>query len=77
MPPVQQNCREALSGVRRKQFELAMKGNTGMLVWLGKQWLGQSEKHEVRGPDQGAIQHEVKVMDLSKLQVRRNGAMPR
>ena len=44
-----------------------MKGNTGMLVLLGKQWLGQSEKHEVSGPDQGAIQHKAKVIDLSEL----------
>jgi len=44
-----------------------MKGHTGMRVWLGKQWLGQSDRHEVSGPDQGLIEHEVRVMDLSKL----------
>jgi hypothetical protein len=27
-----------------KQYELAMKGNPSMLIWLGKQWLGQTEK---------------------------------
>ena len=27
-----------------KQYELAMKGNPSMLIWLGKQWLGQSDK---------------------------------
>jgi hypothetical protein len=58
---------KAYMSLRRKQFEMAMKGNTGMLVWLGKQWLGQSEKREVRGPDQGPIQQEVRGMDLSKL----------
>lgn len=30
----------------KKQTELALSGNTRMLVWLGKQELGQSEKEE-------------------------------
>lgn len=29
-------------GLRCAQFELAMKGNSRMLIWLGKQYLGQS-----------------------------------
>lgn len=32
------------ASLRRKQYELAMKGNCSMLIWLGKQYLGQSEK---------------------------------
>lgn len=32
------------TSLRGKQFELAMKGNVPMLIWLGKQLLGQSEK---------------------------------
>ncbi len=31
-----------------KQFESAMKGNTTMMVWLGKQWLGQTDKQETK-----------------------------
>ena len=27
--------------IRRAQFELAMRGNTAMLIWLGKNLLGQ------------------------------------
>ena len=30
-------------GLRRRQFEVAMKGNVTMLIWLGKQYLGQAE----------------------------------
>ena len=30
--------------LRRKQFETAMTGNPTMLVWLGKDWLDQSDK---------------------------------
>lgn len=33
--------------LRRKQHEVAMKGNTTMLVWLGKQYLGQTDKQIV------------------------------
>lgn len=33
--------------LRRKQYESAMKGNTTMLIWLGKQYLGQTEKQVV------------------------------
>ena len=32
--------------LRRKQFDQAMSGNSTMLIWLGKQWLGQADKTE-------------------------------
>ncbi len=32
--------------LRRKQYEIAMTGNVTMLIWLGKQYLGQSDKME-------------------------------
>jgi len=32
--------------LRRKQIEVALEGNTTMLVWMGKQHLGQSDKVE-------------------------------
>lgn len=30
--------------LKRKQYDQAMNGNTAMLIWLGKQYLGQREK---------------------------------
>lgn len=30
--------------LKRKQWEMAMGGNITMLIWLGKQYLGQSDK---------------------------------
>ena len=30
--------------IRLKQFSVAMKGDRGMLIWLGKQWLGQRDR---------------------------------
>ncbi len=32
--------------LRRRQFEVAMNGNVTMLIWLGKQWLQQTDKTE-------------------------------
>jgi hypothetical protein len=32
--------------LRRKQFDQAMHGNTTLLIWLGKQYLEQSDKQE-------------------------------
>lgn len=32
--------------VLQKQFDVAMQGNVAMLIWLGKQILGQTEKIE-------------------------------
>ncbi len=40
------NLKERL---KRKQIETAMKGNVTMLIWLGKQYLGQKEKIEAEG----------------------------
>jgi len=34
------------SSLRRKQYTTAMEGNPTMLVWLGKNWLGQTDKLE-------------------------------
>ena len=33
-------------GLRRTQAKLALSGHPGMLIWLGKQFLGQSDKQE-------------------------------
>ena len=34
--------------LRRKQYETAMSGSVPLLIWLGKQYLGQSEKVETK-----------------------------
>lgn len=35
------------ASLRRRQFELAANGNVTMLVWLGKQYLSQSDKSDI------------------------------
>ena len=47
--------------LRAKQFELAMRGNPTMLVWLGKQELGQSDRQQLSG------HFEPEHVDLSRL----------
>lgn len=37
------------TALRRKQFQVAMSGNVAMLIWLGKQMLGQADKQELFG----------------------------
>ncbi len=39
-----------------KQFEVAMSGDKTMLIWLGKQRLGQAEKQEI-AHSQGSMQN--------------------
>lgn len=36
-----------------KQYEMAMKGNVAALIWLGKQWLGQKDRHETEISGEG------------------------
>jgi hypothetical protein len=37
------------SSLRRMQYLAASNGNATMLIWLGKQYLGQNDKQEVTG----------------------------
>ena len=44
---------ETKAALAKKQIEVALGGNTTMLIWLGKQYLGQKDKevheHEIKG----------------------------
>lgn len=44
--------------LRRKQYQLAMDGSVPMNIWLGKQYLGQSDKQEVEQIQTGEIKIE-------------------
>lgn len=44
--------------IRRQQMQLAEKGNASILIWLGKQYLGQSDKQETK------VNHELKAFEL-------------
>lgn len=55
--------------IREKQFRLAEEGNVVMLIWLGKNILGQADKNEVKqeskvsGHDSLAIDTLVKMLE--------------
>ncbi len=51
---------EGKASLRRSQWKAAQDGNPTMLVWLGKQVLGQKDKQELSGPNGGAIPVEIK-----------------
>jgi Fe-S oxidoreductase len=40
---IQKGYNSTKQGLRRAQIEVAMKGNVSMLIWLGKNMLGQSD----------------------------------
>jgi len=42
---------EGKRSLRRKQYDVAMSGDRTLLIWLGKQLLGQTDKerHEITG----------------------------
>jgi len=47
--------------LRKMQWDLAMSGNTTMLIWLGKQYLGQTKS----GPSRrGAGEHGRRMLDI-------------
>ena len=54
--------------LRRKQFESAMNGNTALLIFLGKNYLGQTDKE--RPEDQDSLPESVNIglveIDASK-----------
>lgn len=53
------------SSLRRRQYTAAMRGDRTMLIWLGKQWLGQADKSEHRSLTHNT--HAVHDLDLSRL----------
>lgn len=53
--------------LRRKQYQLALNGNVTMLIWLGKQRLGQTDKqvHEVGGTEGAPVMFKLDLASAS------------
>lgn len=51
------------AGLKRKQVEMALDGNTTMLVWLGKQYLGQRDKSDVQQDGDQTLRIQVEYTD--------------
>jgi hypothetical protein len=52
-------------------MELALQGNVTMLIWLGKQYLGQADKQTVSGDFHHEHDHEVEFESLSDDELRK------
>jgi len=59
------------SSLRRRQWQAAMEGNVSMLIWLGKQLLGQREPIHIEHA--GAIEY-TSAEDLAAARARAAGA---
>jgi len=61
------------ASLRRRQFELAMAGNPTMLIWLGKQNLGQRDGTaiELTGKDGAPIEPAVSAKTMSDEEIGR------
>jgi hypothetical protein len=67
---IERRCRSELrtgheqgnASLRRKQFEIASAGNVTMLIWLGKQRLGQVDRQAITGDGNGPIRHIIEVV---------------
>lgn len=46
---------QAKRSIRAKQYQLAIAGNVGMLIWLGKQYLGQSDNFKISDDEGGGF----------------------
>ena len=64
---VKEGHTEVKKSIRRAQLDLAMKGNASMLIWLGKQMLGQRDQ-----PDESSA--PVEKITLKKIEPQSNGS---
>ncbi len=75
-PAYQKGLARMRRSLRSKQYDLAMKGNVTMLIWLGKNELGQSDKKDLRSlhlhanADNEAALSALSEMDTQELQER-------
>ena len=61
---------EGRATLRRYQWQAAAKGNTSMLIWLGKQYLGQTDKSETTNLTPEELR---RAADLARSEASRRG----
>lgn len=58
------------ASLRRAQWKAAQDGNPTMLIWLGKQWLGQVDthnlKHRISSNEKTVFEVTIPGLDLAK-----------
>lgn len=63
MPELTKGRSELRMSLRRWQLESARKGNVGMLIWLGKQMLGQRDVQAISLTTEGDVGFKVIIED--------------
>ncbi len=56
---IERGTLQGKESLRRLQWKKAQAGNIVMLIWLGKQWLGQTDKAEMTVGEVRAIFHPI------------------
>ena len=64
---------EGKASLRRMQWKAAEEGNPTLLVWLGKQMLGQTDKRDLTSSD-GTMSPKA-ALDVSKLSTKELGSL--
>ena len=59
----------ARNSLRRAQYKFALKGNKTLLIWLGKNWLGQTDKTD-------ETDNDINLNDFAKLVANSTTARP-
>ena len=54
------------ANLRSKQVEVALAGNPTMLIWLGKQYLGQKDKREIEEHKTSFTLGDLPTFDMKK-----------
>jgi len=60
-----QKSQKGKIAIRRKQFQVAESGNTTMLIWLGQNWLSQSNRETISETEK-EIKVNIQVVDDKK-----------
>lgn len=63
----QQKRKAGFSSLRAKQYQKAMEGVPALLIWLGKQWLKQTDKLEQTIANDEPIKIEYCLIDASRI----------
>ena len=72
--PIKKAKDKGKSSLRRHQWEAAQKGNITMLIWLGKQLLGQRDQAVIEAKPSGLEEYgAISSQDLLKLVKSGNG----
>jgi len=56
------------ASLRRRQFEAALAGNPALMIWLGKQYLGQEDKMDVNAKTKNTHEHKIRKLSPEEIE---------